>query len=186
MLAREKSAGYFRQFGLLNKGSVQVIAGETDDAIRILTAALAAQQVSGEIVWRSWYCANLAQAYAAGGHLNDAWRCINEASAAMEEANERWCEPEVYRTTGEIALRSPKPDVANAEAYFERAIGVAREQEAKSWELRTVTSMARLWRDQGRPKEAYDLLAPVYGWFTEGFDTRDLKEANALLNELHS
>jgi predicted ATPase len=79
---------------------------------------------------------------------------------------------------------SPEPDAAKAEAYFERALAVAREQQAKSWELRAVMSMARLWRDQGKRQQAHDLLAPVYGWFTEGFDTLDLKQAKALLEEL--
>ena len=81
---------------------------------------------------------------------------------------------------------SPKPDAAKAEGYFERALSVARQQQAKSWELRAAMSMARLWRDQGKRDEARELLAPVYGWFTEGFDTLDLKEAKALLDELSS
>jgi predicted ATPase len=85
---------------------------------------------------------------------------------------------------GEIALMSAGPDLEKAEAYFERALAVARKQQAKSWELRAAMSMARLWRDQGKREEAHELLAPVYGWFTEGFDTRDLKEAKALLREL--
>jgi predicted ATPase len=85
---------------------------------------------------------------------------------------------------GEIALKSPEPDRAKAEAYFERALAIARAQQAKSWELRASMSLARLWRDQGKVREARELLAPVYGWFTEGFDTRDLKEAKALLEEL--
>jgi predicted ATPase len=93
-------------------------------------------------------------------------------------------ENEVHRIEGEIALKSPKPDAAKAQAYFERALSVAREQQAKSWELRATMSMARLWRDQGKRDEARDLLAPVYNWFTEGFDTLDLKEAKALLDEL--
>ena len=87
---------------------------------------------------------------------------------------------------GEIALKSPQPDAAKAEAHFERALAVARQQQAKSWELRAATSMARLWRDQGKPQQARELLAPVYGWFTEGFDTRDLKEAKALLEQIAS
>jgi predicted ATPase len=87
---------------------------------------------------------------------------------------------------GEIALKSPEPDAAKAEAYFERALAVARQQQAKSWELRVAMSMARLWRDQGKRDEARDLLAPVYGWFTEGFDTLDLKQAKTLLEELAS
>ena len=92
----------------------------------------------------------------------------------------------MHRIAGEIALKSPERDVAKAEAYFERALAVAREQQSKSWELRSAMSMARLRRDQGKRDEARNLLAPVYGWFTEGFDTLDLKEAKALLNELRA
>ena len=88
---------------------------------------------------------------------------------------------EVHRIAGEIALMSPEPDAAKAEAYLE-----ARKQQAKSWELRAAMSIARLWRDHGKPQQARELLAPVYGWFTEGFDTRDLKEAKTLLEELAS
>ena len=103
---------------------------------------------------------------------------------AVETTKETWCEAEVNRAAGEIALKPPEPDAAKAEAYFERALGVARAQQAKSWELRAAMSMARLWRDQGKRDEARELLAPVYGWFTEGFDTLDLKEAGALLDAL--
>ena len=100
---------------------------------------------------------------------------------AVETTKERWCEADIHRIAGEIALMSPQPDAAKAEAYFERALAVARKQQAKSWELRAAMSMARLWRDQGKPRQARDLLAPVYGWFTEGFDTLDLREAKAWL-----
>jgi predicted ATPase len=93
-------------------------------------------------------------------------------------------EAELHRTAGAIALMLPERDAAKAEAYFERALAIARRQQAKSWELRAAMSLARLWRDQGKLKQARELLAPVYGWFTEGFDTRDLREANTLLNEL--
>ena len=85
---------------------------------------------------------------------------------------------------GEMALRSTERDTSKAQRYFDRALTVARQQQAKSWELRAAMSLARLWRDQGKVRQARDLLAPVYGWFTEGFDTRDLKEAKALLEEL--
>jgi predicted ATPase len=103
----------------------------------------------------------------------------------VETAKEKWCEAEVHRVTGEIAQMSPEQDAAKAQTYFEHALAVSRAQQARSWELRTAMSMARLWRDQGKRDEAHDLLAPIYGWFTEGFDTRDLKEAKALLDELH-
>ena len=126
----------------------------------------------------------MARAYADLGHFDDAWRCIDEAMKAVETTKERMVEAEINRTAGEIALLSPEPDAAKAEAYFERALAVARQQQAKSWELRAAMSLARLWRDQGKVQQARELLAPVYGWFTEGFDTRDLKEAKALLEEL--
>jgi predicted ATPase len=85
---------------------------------------------------------------------------------------------------GEIMLKPAKPDVTKAEGYFKHALTIACQQQAKSWELRAAMSLARLWRDQGKPQQARELLAPVYGWFTEGFDTRDLKEAKSLLGEL--
>jgi predicted ATPase len=102
---------------------------------------------------------------------------------AVEATKERWHQADIIRMAGEIALKSPTPDAAKAEAYFESALAVARQQQAKSWELRAAMSMA-LWRDQGKRDEARNLLAPVYGWFTEGLDTLDLKQAKALLDEL--
>ena len=105
---------------------------------------------------------------------------------AIEANKEKWCEAEVNRIAGEIALKSPEPDAVKAESYLNRALSVARQQQAKSWELRAAMSLARLWRDQGKVSEARELLAPVYGWFTEGFDTLDLREAKALLEELAS
>jgi hypothetical protein len=120
------------------------------------------------------------------GQFDDAWRGIGEATTVIETTKEKWCEAEVHRMAGEIALMSSEPDAAKAERYFERALAVARQQQAKSWELRAAVSMARLWRDQGKPQQARELLALVYGWFTEGFDTLDLKEAKALLDELHA
>ena len=126
----------------------------------------------------------MAHAHAELGHFDEAWRRIGEAITVMETTKEKWCEAEVYRTAGEIALISPEPDVAKAEAYFERALVIARQQQAKSWELVAAMSMARLWRDQGKPQQARELLAPVYSWFTEGFDTHILKEAKAMLDAL--
>ena len=105
---------------------------------------------------------------------------------AVETTKEIWGEAEVHRVGGEIALMSPESNAAKAEACFERALAIARAQQAKSWELRAATSLARLWRDQGKRQQARELLAPIYGWFSEGFDTLDLKEAKALLEELAS
>jgi len=133
-----------------------------------------------EPMWLSY----LATAYAVLGRFDEAWHYIGEAIAAVAITKEAIVEADINRIAGEIALMSPEPDAAKAEAYFERALAVARAQQAKSWELRASVSLARLRRDQGKRNEARDLLAPVYHWFTEGFDTRDLKEAKGLLNEL--
>jgi predicted ATPase len=133
-----------------------------------------------------FFLSHLSSAHAGLGQLDEAWRCIGEAMAAVETTKERWYEAEINRIKGEIALKLPQLGSSQAGAYFERALAVAREQQAKSWELRAAMSMARLWRDQGRRHEARDLLTPLYGWFTEGFETRDLKEAKVLLDELHA
>ena len=152
----------------------------------MLTPGLAdaAQRSTGTTLNHAFNLFCLAHAHAELGQFDQAWRCIGEAITTMEKTKEKWCEAEVYRTAGEVALKSPEPDPAKAETYFERALTVARDQQAKSWELRAAMSMARLWRDQGRPKQARELLAPIFGWFTEGFDTLDLKEARALLDTL--
>jgi predicted ATPase len=110
----------------------------------------------------------LANVHAQLGQIDDASRSIGEAMTIMDASGETWCEAEVNRVAGEIALKAPKPDAAEAEAYFDRALAVARQQQAKSWELRAAMSLARLWRDQGKRDDPRDLLAPVYGWFTEG------------------
>jgi predicted ATPase len=130
------------------------------------------------------YLSHLGSAYAGLGDSDSAWRSVNEAMAAVETTNERWFEAEVHRIAGEIALKSPVPDTAKGQAYFERALVIARQQQAKSWELRAATSMARLWRERDKAQEAHELLAPIYGWFTEGLDTLDLTEAKTLLDEL--
>jgi predicted ATPase len=111
---------------------------------------------------------------------------MDDAINKVEWSKEKWCETEVHRIAGEIALKSVAPDREKAEKHFERALRVAHKQQQKSYELRAATSLARLWRSQGKVQQARELLAPVYGWFTEGFDTRDLKEAKALLQELAS
>ena len=150
----------------------------------MITSGITAWRSTGATLWIPLYLSYLSRAYAELGQFDNAWRCIGEALTAVETTKETWFEADVHRIAGEVALKSPEPDAAKAEAYFERALTVARKQQAKSWELRAATSMARLWRDQGKRDEARNLLAPVYGWFTEGFDTLGPKEAKALLDEL--
>jgi predicted ATPase len=135
-------------------------------------------------MWMPFFLSYLARAHLALGNLEDAWSSIAEAIEGLEASKERWCEAEVYRMAGEITLMAAEPDTAKAEPYFERALAIARSQQAKSWELRAATSLAQLWRHQSKQDEARDLLTPIYDWFTEGLDTRDLKEAKALLDTL--
>jgi predicted ATPase len=180
------SLSAWKAYGMSLQGCLLVLTGKALDAVHMVTSGIAAWRSTGATMWVPVYLSHLARAYADVGKFDQAWRCIGEAIAAIETAKERWWEAEVNRTAGEITLLSPEPDVTKAEAYFERALAVARKQQAKSWELRAAMSLARLWRDQGKVRQARELLAPVYGWFTEGFDTLDLKEAKALLDELHA
>ena len=128
----------------------------------------------------------LAKVHAELGHFDEAWRCIGEAQTEVQATKATLFEAELNRAAGDTVLRSPEPDRSKAQAYLEDALAAARRQQAKSWELRAAMSMARLWRDQGKRDEARELLAPISGWFTEGFDTLDLKEAKALLDDLSS
>jgi predicted ATPase len=183
-LADEKGTPLWNALGMLRRGCLFAVTGKASDAVQATISGLAALQSTGSTFWKPLYLPYLARAYADLGQFDDAWRCIGEAMRAVDITKEKWCEAEVNRIAGEIALTLRKPDAAKAEEYFERALAVAREQQAKSWELRASMSLARLRRDQDKPQQARELLAPVYGWFTEGFNTRDLKEAKALLEEL--
>jgi predicted ATPase len=183
-LADEKGALVWRVSGMIIQGWVSALAGEASNTIQMTTSGISTWRSMGATLWMPYCLSYLARAYAEVEQFDDARSRIGEAIAMMETTKERWCEAEIHRTAGEIALMFPEADVAKAQAYFERALAIARAQQAKSWELRAAMSMARLWRDQGKRQQAHDLLAPVYGWFTEGFDTLDLKEAKALLDEL--
>ncbi len=185
-LSEEKSAPHWRAFGMLNQGWLLALTGKAAEAAPLISEGIAAYRATGSTNWIPLRLSYLALARAEIGQVDEAWRCIDEASTAIALTSERWCEAEVDRIAGEIILKTPAPDMAKAQAYFQRALDTARAQQAKSWELRAATSMARLWRSQGKRDVARDLLAPVYGWFTEGFDTIDLKEAKALLDELQA
>jgi predicted ATPase len=186
VLKDQTGSVFWGAWGMMQQGCLLALTDKASDAVQTITCGVTAMRSTGTTMWMPFWLSHLARASAEIGQHDDARRCIIEAMAAVETAKERWCEAEVNRIAGEMALLSPEPDVAKAEAHFERALAVAREQQAKSWELRVAMSMVRLWRDQGKWDEARDLLAPVYGWFTEGFDTLDLKEAKALLDALGS
>jgi len=183
-LAQEKRAAYWTAFGLINQGYLWALTGSRSSGVSTLSSGIAAWRLTGANIWTPFFVSRLAHAYAELGDFQEASRCIEEAIEAVKTTKERWCEADISRIAGEIALTSPERDAVKAEEYFERALLVARQQQAKSWELRASVSLARLWRSQGQVQQARELLAPVYGWFTEGFDTLDLKEAKALLDEL--
>jgi predicted ATPase len=171
---------------LLYRGWVFAVTDRASEAVQLITPALATYQSSGSTALSPVGLSMLSKSYADLGQIEDARRSVDEAKMLIERTKETWFEAHVDLIAGEIALKSPQPDAVKAEAYFERALSVARQQKAKSWELRAAMSIARLWRDQGKRQQARDLLAPVYGWFTEGFDTLDLKEAKALLDNLRA
>jgi predicted ATPase len=183
-LADGKGATLFKAMGTLGEGWILTLTGNTLDAIRQITVGRAAYQSTGSTLNLPAHLSYLALAHANIGQPDDAWRYVGEAISTTEATKERWFEAETNRIAGEIALKLPERDTAMAEKHFERALAVARQQRAKSFELRAAMSLARLWRGQGKVQQARKLLAPVYGWFTEGFDTRDLKDAKVLLEEL--
>ena len=185
-LAEEKDALFWKEWGMLVQGCGLALSGNAADAVHMITFGITALRSTGATLWLPLQLLYLTRAYVELAQFGDASRCIGEAITAAQTTKERWYEADIHRIAGEIALRAPGRNPIKAQSCFERALAVAREQQAKSWELRAATSLARLWRDQGKVQQARELLAPVYGWFTEGFDTRDLKDAKALLEELHS
>jgi class 3 adenylate cyclase/predicted ATPase len=184
-LSDETGSLFWGAWGVMQRGCVLALTGKASDAVQSITSGITAFRSTGS-TQPGRYLSYLAEAHSELGQFDDAMRCVGEAMTLVEISKERWYEAEVNRIAGEIALLLPEPEVAKAEAYFERALEIARGQQAKSWELRAAMSMSRLWCVQGQRLQARDLLASVYGWFTEGFDTVDLKEARALLDELAS
>jgi predicted ATPase/class 3 adenylate cyclase len=184
-LADEKAALFWKVQATLARGWLFALTHKASDAVPIITSNVAALRSAGTTVWLPLWLSQLANAHAQLGQFNDAKRRIDEAMTTIETTGERVLEAEANRLAGEIALVSREQDATGAEAYFKRALTIAQKQQAKSLELCAAMSLARLWRDQGKVQQARELLAPVYGWFTEGFDTRDLKEAKALLEAMH-
>jgi class 3 adenylate cyclase/predicted ATPase len=186
-LAAEKGEPFYKAFGLMTQGMILAAAGgDVETAVQQITSALVVYRSTRVTLLTAHALSYLAKSQASLGQFENAWRSIGDATRTLNVTNERWCEADILRIAGEIALQSPDRDARKAEAFFERALAVARKQQAKSFELRAATSRARLWRDQGRLSDARDLVASVYVWFTEGFDTLDLRQAKAFLDELGS
>jgi tetratricopeptide (TPR) repeat protein len=187
-LTDEKGTLFWKALAMVPQGCALALTGKTSDAIHMITSGVTALRSTGSALWLPLCFSYLARAYAELGQFDDAWCLALHWRRDDDGGNNQgtWCEADIHRIAGEIALLSPERDAAKAEAYFERALAVAWKQQAKSWELRAAMGLAHLWRDQGKRDEARELLAPVYAWFTEGFDTLDLRKTKALLDELAS
>jgi predicted ATPase len=183
--ADEKGSSFWKAIRTLLQAEIFALNDNAAAALQGYIYGFNAWRQTKQTLYLPWYLSGLARTYAKLGQFDDAWRCIGEAMTAAETTKEKWYEAEIHRSAGEIALLSPERHAAKAEAYFERALEVAQSQQAKSWELRAAISMARLWRNQGEPQQARELLGPIYSWF-EGFDTLDLTEAKVMLLELAS
>ena len=166
------------------RGWALIQSGEVEIGLAQLRQGSPAWRATGAGLFEPYFLGLQAEAQGGFGAAEEGLDLVAKALDRVEETGERWFEAELHRIMGELMLRLPKADPGAAETQFEHAAATARQQGAKPWELRAAMRMARLWRDQGTRDEARELLASVYGWFTEGFDTRDLKEAKALLDEL--
>jgi predicted ATPase len=176
------------------RGSTLVQQGYVTEGLAQLQHGLPAYRATGAGIFVTYFLALLAAAYGKNGQAQSGLQTITEALARVEQTGERIWAAELHRLRGELVLQSDiqrlhsatanTPVAVEAEACYHRALDIARQQQARSLELRAAVSLARLWQQQGKIAEAGTLLAPIYGWFAEGFDTADLQEAKALLDEL--
>jgi predicted ATPase len=182
MISSEHGFPMFVGVGDIMRGWCLSVVGQAAEGIPLMLQGLDRYRATGTKLVVPFYMMVLAEVYGIAGPPHEALKHVDQAVKMVRVTQERWAEAEMHRLRGTLLLSMNEH--AEAEKSYHEALSVARRQSAKFWELRAAMSMARLWRDQGKRNEARELLAPVYGWFTEGFDTRDLKEAKALLEEL--
>jgi len=181
-VTNEQGFALWCALGTIFCGWVKVKEGDVAEGISLLRSGSTAYRATGAELYMPYHIALLAAACEIAGQDEEAVTLLDEALQIVEITRERWFAAEIYRQKGQLLRRQGHAEAA--EELYRKALSISEEQEAKLWELRAAVSLARLWRDQGRRAEAHDLLAPVYGWFTEGFDTPDLKEARVMLNKL--
>jgi predicted ATPase len=181
-LSREHGFPYWLGCGLVRLGRIEVEEGDIDTGIETMLEGMRTFRAVGMSLTYGYFCCVLAEAYLAAGRMEEGLAVLNEAIARSTAQQQRFCEPELHRLKGELLRLSGAAD--DGEKSIREAIAAAQEQEAKSWELRATVSIARLLRDTDRRDEARAKLADIYNWFTEGFDTADLKDAKRLLDEL--
>jgi predicted ATPase len=171
-------------YGASVRGWALAMQGRGEEGLAQVRQGIAAWRATGAVLLVPYFCTVLADVAAHLGHTDEGLQALAEAHTLVEQQEERWWEAEVCRLRGVLLLRQTGAPQAEAETCLQRGLDVARRQQAKSLELRTAMSLARLWQQQGKRVEARELLAPIYGWFTEGFDTANLQDAKALLEEL--
>jgi predicted ATPase len=181
-LAAEQAFTFVSALGLVIRGWALTTVGRIEEGIRTMRQGIASTRDAGSRI--PYQLALLAEAYIKVGDSEEGLRLVEEALAWSDKTGERHWDVEIHRIKGELLLTQSLNNQAEAVTCFQQAMTIAQSQSAKSWELRASTSLARLWQQQGQPQEAHDLLAPVYHWFTEGFDTADLKDAKMLLDAL--
>ena len=182
-LAEEQNFNMWVVNGSLVRGIAWTQSGFEDIGIQALIQGLSDYQSMGSEVSRAYHLASLAYAQVSAGQAKQALSILEQALAHVDKSGERFGEADIYRIKGDLLLLSD-PGEGKAEDCYHRSLGIAKQQNAKSWELRTSMRLSHLWQKQGRIQEAKELLAGIYGWFTEGFDTPDLVDAKALLEEL--
>ena len=180
--SRDQSFPMLSGLGHIMRGWCLSAIGQAAEGIPLLLQGIAIRRAAGSNLLLAFYLTTLAEAYGMAAQPEEGLNWLAEAAKIMETTNDCWAEAETHRVRGTLLLSLHER--AAAEKNYRQALEVARRQSAKFWQLRAAVSFARLWRDQGKVQQARELLAPVYGWFTEGFDTLDLKEAKALLEEL--
>jgi predicted ATPase/class 3 adenylate cyclase len=183
-LVMEHGFAQWSGYGPLLHGWAQAMQGQSEQGIAEICQGLAADLATGSKAFQPYFLGLLAEVYGKDGHYDEGLNALAEALAVKDSTEVRFYESELHRLKGELLLAQSPDGHTEAESCFYQALDVARYQRAKSLELRAATCLARLWQSQHKRKEAYDLLAPVYDWFTEGFDTADLQDAKALLDEL--
>jgi predicted ATPase len=183
-LAEEHGFPFYRGYATILKGWALFAHGLAVEGIDLMKEGLETRGATGTILLQSYFRAVIAEALASVGQAEAGQALFRDAFEKLKSTPERWCEAEFHRIDGVLRLKRPEADEIEAEASLLSAISVARHQKAKSWELRAAVDLAQLWQSQARSQEAYDLLAPLYNWFTEGFDTTDLLSAEALLRDL--
>jgi predicted ATPase len=184
-LSTEQGNAFHLAAGTTMRACALIMQHPTEEEIAQIRQSFAARRTTGMRTVLPWL-ALLAEAYGKVGQAEEGLTVLFEAQTYIDHTGDRFCESELSRLTGELLLKHAIPDPGQAATCFQRALDIARHQEAKSLELRAAMSLSRLWQRQGKQKQAYELLAEVYGWFTEGFDTADLQEAQSLLEALSS